>query len=79
MYYKVRQVHKVRQLLQSATEKTQGKIFLREGEEYLKAEVKFFISSTSLVSAVNHKAARTFREKKKINNNKKNEFLLAKF
>ena len=34
------------------------------GEEYVIAEVKFSISRSSLVSAVNHKAARTFREKK---------------
>ena len=41
------------------------------GKEYVIAEVKFSISSNSLVSAVNHMAARTFREKK--NNNDKNE------
>ena len=35
------------------------------GKEYVIAEVKFSISSNSLVSAVNHMAARTFREKKK--------------
>ena len=58
------------QLLQSATEKTRGKIFLREGKEYLKVEVKFCISSTSVVSAVNHMAAWTFREKTKINKKK---------
>ena len=40
-------------------------------------EVKFCISSTSLVSAVNHMAARTFREKTKINNNKKNEYFFT--
>ena len=34
------------------------------GEEYVIAEVKFCISRSSLVSAVNHKAARTLREKK---------------
>ena len=33
-------------------------------EEDVKAELKFRISSTPLVSAVNHMAARTFREKK---------------
>ena len=35
------------------------------GEEYVIAEVKFCASSTPLNSAVNHMAARTFREKKK--------------
>ena len=35
------------------------------GKEYVIAEVKFFISSTSLVSAVNHMAAQAFREEKK--------------
>ena len=39
----------------------------RRGEEYVTAEVKFFISSTSLVSAVNRPAVRAFREKKKRN------------
>ena len=34
------------------------------GEEYVLAEVKFFISSTSLVSAVNHMVARAFKGKK---------------
>ena len=34
------------------------------GEEYVIAEVKFYISSTPLVSAVNHMAAQTLREKK---------------
>ena len=41
------------------------------GKEHVIAEVKFSISSNSLVSAVNHMAARTFRGKK--NNNDKNE------
>ena len=40
----------------------------RRGEEYVTAEVKFFISSTSLVSAVNRPAVRAFREKKKKRN-----------
>ena len=40
-------------------------------EEYVIAEVKFTISSNSLVSLVNHVAARSFGDKKK--NNKKNE------
>ena len=35
------------------------------GEEYLIAEVKFCVSSTSFVSEVNHMTVRTFREKKK--------------
>ena len=35
------------------------------GEEYLIAEVKLCISSTSFVSAVNHMTVWTFREKKK--------------
>ena len=35
------------------------------GEEYVIAEVKFCISSTSFVSEVNHMSVRTFREKKK--------------
>ena len=39
------------------------------GEEYVIAEVKVYISSTPLVSAVNHMAAQTFREEK--TNNKK--------
>ena len=39
------------------------------GEEYVLAEVKFLISSTSLVSAVNHMAARALEGKE--NNNKK--------
>ena len=34
------------------------------GEDYVIAEVKFCISSTSFVSAVNYMAARTFREKR---------------
>ena len=34
------------------------------GEDYVIAEVKFYISSTSFVSAVNYMAARTFREKR---------------
>ena len=34
------------------------------GEEYVIAEVNFFNSSTSLVSAVNHMAARAFRGEK---------------
>ena len=34
-------------------------------EEYVIAEVKFCISSTSFVSKVNHMTVRTFREKKK--------------
>ena len=34
------------------------------GEEYVIAEVKFFFSSNSLVSSVNHMAARAFRGKK---------------
>ena len=38
------------------------------GEEYVMAEVKFFISSTSLVSAVNNMAARAFRAKKHTKN-----------
>ena len=38
---------------------------------FMLAEVKFCFSSTPLVSAINHVAARTFREKKK--NNKKAE------
>ena len=41
------------------------------GEEYVIAEVQFSISSNSLVSAVNHMAARTLRAKKK--NKEKNE------
>ena len=45
--------------------------FSPSGKEYVIAEVKFSISSNSLVSAVNHMAARTFRGKK--NNNDKNE------
>ena len=35
------------------------------GEEYVLAGVKFFISSTSLVSAVNHMVARAFKGKQK--------------
>ena len=35
------------------------------GKEYVIAEVKFCISSTSFVSEVNHMTVRTFREKKK--------------
>ena len=45
------------------------------GEEYVIAEVKFSISTNSLVSAVNHKAAWTFGEKKK----KTRLFLSTKF
>ena len=40
------------------------------GEEYVIVEVKFSISSNSLVSVVNHMAARGFGDKK---NNKKND------
>ena len=43
------------------------------GEEYVIAEVKFCISSTSFVSEVNHMTVRTFREKKK------RVFLFTKF
>ena len=46
------------------------------GEEYVMAEVEFFISSTSLVSAVNNMAARAFRAKK---TKKKRVFLSIKF
>ena len=35
------------------------------GKEYVIAEVKFCISSTSFVSEVNHMTVRTFREKNK--------------
>ena len=45
------------------------------GEEYVIAEVKFSISTNSLVSAVNHKAAWTFGEKKK----KQESFFLLNF
>ena len=48
------------------------------GKEHVIAEVKFSISSNSLVSAVNHMAARTFRGKKN-NNDKKRVFLSTKF
>ena len=46
------------------------------GEEYVIAEVKFSISSNSLVSVVNHMAARSFGDKKK---QEKRVFLSTKF
>ena len=45
------------------------------GEEYVIAEVKFSISSNSLVSVVNHMAVRTFGDKKQ----EKRVFLSTKF
>ena len=48
------------------------------GEEYFIAEVKFPISSISLVSAVNRMAARTFREKRN-HQQQKRVFLSTKF
>ena len=47
------------------------------GREYVIAEMKFSISSTSLVSAVNYMAARTFRGNKKQQKNR--VFLSSKF
>ena len=44
-----------------------------EARDEYEAEVKFCISSTPLVSAVNHMAARTFREKKQQQQQQQNE------
>ena len=46
---------------------------------FMLAEVKFFISSIPLVSAVNHMATQTFRERENHQQQKSRVFLSAKF
>ena len=46
---------------------------------FMLAEVKFFISSISLVSAVNHMATQTFRERENQQQQKGRVFLSTKF